>query len=231
MSKRKKSINVIAYLSVANATDKNVDWKEEKQLSYISEYAKAHNLRIIKIMHKNIMGCSVVNTHFNKQVLQSKQYNCIYSDRKIDWRSNIQEDWEDLYSYLSNGCDTEKISVSSFSNLSAKGYVVDGENQVTVINVKDGNLVTVINNFVANHIQIPKFIFEEGKKVDERLYEVNKSKYPEHLEKLVRYNNSNAFTWGEFIPYIVERMLEVGMLKPLTQKQKKAVFTVVAIDC
>lgn len=68
MSKRKKSINVIAYLSVANATDKNVDWKEEKQLSYISEYAKAHNLRIIKIMHKNIMGCSVVNTHFNKMV-------------------------------------------------------------------------------------------------------------------------------------------------------------------
>lgn len=111
------------------------------------------------------------------------------------------------------------------------GYIADGENQVTVINVKDGNLVTVINNFVANHIQIPKFIFEEGKKVDERLYEVNKSKYPEHLEKLVRYNNSNAFTWGEFIPYIVERMLEVGMLKPLTQKQKKAVFTVVAIDC
>ena len=134
-----------------------------------------------------------------------------------------------MYSYLSNGCDKGKISVSSFSNLSEKGYIVDGENQVTVINVKDGNLVTVINNFVANHIQIPKFIFEEGKKVDERLYEVNKSKYPEHLEKLV--NNSNAFTWGEFIPYIVEIMLEVGMLKPLTQKQKKAVFTVVAIDC
>lgn len=107
----------------------------------------------------------------NKQVLQSKQYNCIYSDRKIDWRSNAQEDWEDLYSYLSNGCDKEKISVSSFSNLSEKGYIADGENQVTVINVKDGNLVTVINNFVANHIQIPKFIFEEGKKVDERLYE------------------------------------------------------------
>jgi len=51
------------------------------------------------------------------------------------------------------------------------------------------------------------------------------------LEKLVRYNNSNSFTWGENIPFIVERMLEVGMLKPLTQKQKKAVFTVVAIDC
>ena len=35
---------------------------------------------------------------------------------------------------------------------------------------------------------------------------------------------------GENIPFIVERMLEVGMLKPLTDKQKKAVFTVVAIN-
>ena len=96
-----------------------------------------------------------------------------------------------LYSYLSIGCDKEKISVSSFSNLSAKGYVVDGENQIPVINVKDGNLVTAINNFVANHIQIPKFIFEERKKVDEKFYEVNKSKYPEHLEKLVRIKSGN----------------------------------------
>ena len=35
MSKRKKSINVIAYLSAANATDKNVDWKEEKPKSRV----------------------------------------------------------------------------------------------------------------------------------------------------------------------------------------------------
>lgn len=30
MSKRKKSINVIAYLSVANATDKNVELERRK---------------------------------------------------------------------------------------------------------------------------------------------------------------------------------------------------------
>lgn len=41
-----------------------------------------------------------------------------------------------------------------------------------------------LNNFVANHIHIPEFIFEEGKKVDERLYEVNKSKYPEPFGKI-----------------------------------------------
>ena len=87
-----------------------------------------------------------------------------------------------------------------------------------------------INNFVKTHMQIPEFVLEEGKRTDERFYKANRHKYPKHLEKLVRYNNSNSFTWGENIPFIVERMLEVRMLKPLTDKQKKAVFTVVAIN-
>lgn len=166
----------------------------------------------------------------NRQVLQSIQYNCMYSGRSIDWRNNNPDDWEDLYSYISNGCEKDKISVNSFSNLSAKGYVADGKNQITLINVKDGNLVGTINNFVKTHMQIPEFVLEEGKRTDERFYKANRHKYPKHLEKLVRYNNSNSFTWGENIPFIVERMLEVGMLKPLTDKQKKAVFTVVAIN-
>ena len=155
---------------------------------------------------------------FDSRLKQNIAWSCYYQAKTI---TDISKELEVPIAYIEG----------ELRKLVEWGYIADGENQVTVINVKDGNLVTVINNFVANHIQIPKFIFEEGKKVDERLYEVNKSKYPEHLEKLVRYNNSNAFTWGEFIPYIVERMLEVGMLKPLTQKQKKAVFTVVAIDC
>ena len=32
------------------------------------------------------------------------------------------------------------------------------------------------------------------------------------------------------IPYLVEEMLERGMLKPLTDEQKKSVFTVFAYD-
>lgn len=86
-------------------------------------------------------------------------------------------------------------------------------------------LVATHERFASGIMETFKLIMGENEDISEI------SAYVEPGEKLVRYNNSNAFTWGEFIPYIVERMLEVGMLKPLTQKQKKAVFTVVAIDC
>ena len=102
----------------------------------------------------------------NRQVLQSIQYNCMYSGRSIDWRNNNPDDWEDLYLYISNGCEKDKISVNSFSNLSAKGYVADGKNQITLINVKDGNLMDTINNFVKTHMQITEFVLEEVKRTD-----------------------------------------------------------------
>ena len=105
MSKRKKSINVIAYLSVTNATDKNVDWKEEKQLSYISEYAKAHNLRIIKIMQKSIMGCSVVNTHFNKMVreIQNEKADGILVCNMAAISQNIEDAYQKIGKVIQAG--------------------------------------------------------------------------------------------------------------------------------
>ena len=48
MGKKNRTIKVIAYLSVVNATEKNVEWKEDKQLRYIREEAKAHCIRIGK---------------------------------------------------------------------------------------------------------------------------------------------------------------------------------------
>ena len=54
MGKKNRTIKVIAYLSVVNSTEKNVEWKEDKQLRYIREYAKAHCIRIVKILRKNV---------------------------------------------------------------------------------------------------------------------------------------------------------------------------------
>ena len=165
----------------------------------------------------------------DKCVLQSKQYNCMYSDREISWRSNRDEDWQDLYSFLSNDCNKDKISLESFSNLLKKGYVADDESQVTVIKTNKANLGEAIDSFVSEHFAIPDKVIKESKKVDERLYAANKMKYPKHLEGLVKYNNSNSFTWAEMIPFVIEILLEEGILKPLTAKQKKAVFSVVMI--
>ena len=47
--KRKETpLRAIVYLSV-KGKENNIDNKEEKQLNYITEYANAHNIKIVKI--------------------------------------------------------------------------------------------------------------------------------------------------------------------------------------
>lgn len=62
---KEKRINVIAYLS----TDGNMysaPVKEKKQFRYIKEYASAHNIRISKVIHRDIAGNMDVVKHFRK---------------------------------------------------------------------------------------------------------------------------------------------------------------------
>ncbi|MCI8793736.1 MAG: resolvase [Eubacterium sp.] len=63
--KKEKRINVIAYLS----TDGNMysaPVKEKKQYRYIEEYAKAHNIHISKVVHRDIASNMDVIKHFRK---------------------------------------------------------------------------------------------------------------------------------------------------------------------
>lgn len=51
----KKKVRTIAYLG-ADAFTKGDEIKKAKQLKYISEYAKAHNLHIVKIVDTSYLG-------------------------------------------------------------------------------------------------------------------------------------------------------------------------------
>lgn len=72
MSKKKSKqveerICCIVYLSTVGDTP-SVDKREKKQLSYIQEYADAHNVKIVKKMHRDVMGQADVNHHFDIMV-------------------------------------------------------------------------------------------------------------------------------------------------------------------
>ena len=66
MSKVKKKeprLNCIAYLSVEGDLY-NSEIRENKQLKYLYQYAKAHNISICAVISRNSMGQSVVNEHW-----------------------------------------------------------------------------------------------------------------------------------------------------------------------
>ncbi|MDO5339531.1 MAG: hypothetical protein Q4E78_05400 [Eubacteriales bacterium] len=63
--KKEKPINCFVYLSTKGDID-GAEIREMKQLRYIREYAKAHNIIIKKVYHRDILGQYDVNMHFMK---------------------------------------------------------------------------------------------------------------------------------------------------------------------
>ena len=59
----KKNIRCIVYLATV-ADEDTVDRKEQKQLRYIREYAKAHQLQIVKVFHRSVLGQMDTNRHY-----------------------------------------------------------------------------------------------------------------------------------------------------------------------
>lgn len=66
--KRDKKITCVAYLSTKGDFS-TVEFREQKQLNYILEYAKVHNVEIKKVMRRNVLGQADVERQFN-QMLQ-----------------------------------------------------------------------------------------------------------------------------------------------------------------
>lgn len=64
MKKKGRKLRCFVYLST-KADERTVEEKEKKQLRYIREYAKAHNIEIVKIFRRGILGQYEVNRHFN----------------------------------------------------------------------------------------------------------------------------------------------------------------------
>lgn len=62
--KIEKPIRCYVYLST-NGDMRTSEFKEKKQLRYINDYAKAHNIKVSKILHRGILGVHSANKQFD----------------------------------------------------------------------------------------------------------------------------------------------------------------------
>ena len=70
MSKKKtmnQPVRCIVYLSTVRDLQ-YVNQREQRQLNYISDYAKGNNIEIVKVMRRNVLGQLDVNRHFDQLV-------------------------------------------------------------------------------------------------------------------------------------------------------------------
>lgn len=160
----------------------------------------------------------------------SIQVDCRFSSRsELRWRDNLDSDWDSLYAFIKGGCNPQAIKMEEYKRLCDKGYIYDNKVQVmTYRTSSDGvqNGQEALKKIIQQKVTVSDKIKDYICNFDKLKYEYEKDKYPEHILPIVRLYCTSELSGGHFIPYLVEEMLDRKMLEPLTELQKKSVFSV-----
>lgn len=166
-----------------------------------------------------------------KEAFEAVSADCRYSDRPGGWRDNLNSDWETLVKFINGGRDS--LTAEEYKRLRDKGYVHEDKAQPVILRVKlnegatlSGSLRRLINEKVA----ITPEIRQLAKQMDEEAFAASKNNYPEHMRPVLKnIHCTNVISNPQMIPRTVEKLLEKGLLKPLTDIQRKSAFSVLCI--
>ncbi len=150
--------------------------------------------------------------------------DCCYADREGRWRDNLDEDWIWLTKYINQGKDS--LAPEEYKRLVDKGYVYEDRVQPVIVRVKHSELPDMLDKHLDDKITVPDEIAALCRESDKKFIEHNMKYHPEHIRPLVKEWYTNVLGAMTMLPRIIEKLLENGSLEPLTDIQKKSVFSV-----
>lgn len=157
--------------------------------------------------------------------------DCRYSDRNGGWRDNLTSDWNSLTKFTDGGKDA--LTPDEYKRLCDKGYVYEDKVQLTIFNAKLDDYEQLggsIMRFLQKKLPMSEELREFTKKLDDDYFELIKNAYPEHILPAVRVMQcTNRISNPELVPRCVEKLLEKGELKPLTDIQRKSAYSILCM--
>ena len=158
----------------------------------------------------------------NKNV--SLQVDCCYADRQGRWRDNLDTDWDSLTKFINQG--KECLSPDEYKRLVDKGYVFEDRPQPVLVRTDADKLSDILGTYLEGKIDVPDQIRAMCTEVDTKFIEFDLKKHPKHMHALIKEWNTNVMGAMTILPRVIEKLLESGELEPLTDIQKKSVFSV-----
>ncbi len=170
----------------------------------------------------------------------SKQYPVVswqlstnFDLREFGWRDNLKSDFESLYLFMTGKMDKNEATLDKYRRLYDRGPIVNnnGKDETNVVVVKvskvGDNLVNGSSNELISLLPVyPDSMISSVKEKFKLIYDIEKKYYPKHMHKLVEYYAN--FSINKIM--VLDELLERGVLKELTEVQKKGVMTVVFSD-
>ena len=157
--------------------------------------------------------------------------DCRFADRNEGWQDNRNEDWEALLKFMNEG--KEKLSLEEYKRVCDKGYVFEDKVQPAIFRTKVDVNETISNSlkrYLDRKITIPSEITDFAKEMDEAFYTENKRRYPEHILPVAKAVwCTNTIGSPTMLPRIIEKLLEKRLLDPLSDIQRKSVFSIICL--
>lgn len=152
-----------------------------------------------------------------------------YDSRVFGWEDNKKTDTLAFGLFLKGQLPKSEAVLDKYMRLYDRGFIVnrDGKDVPNVIVVKEK---VFEKTFIEKIYQEPSLPIELKKKVDKLIQEkisLEKPYYPGHMHEMLKF-------WNRMRPihpaYVLEELLNRGVLKPLTEEQKKGVMIIAYSD-
>jgi len=155
------------------------------------------------------------------------QIDTYYDNRKGGWEDATFTDYEYLYEFMTGKITKKDVHADKFKRLFDKGYIVSkGDSEYVNI------IVTSLSEteFLKMLPAIPDELKAVSEELDTKIFELNKSSYPPHMQNLCRARSTDCISEYHIRTRVLEQLLSGGRLKPLTGTQKHSVNTILFCD-
>ena len=167
-----------------------------------------------------------------------------FQSRKFDWDDSPLEDYEIFMMYLKGKLPKTEAVLDKYIRLYERGLVRQEDDSVNVIVVKEygeNSVFAQIEEHGETNLglidfcgtlrkyipEMPKEIFEKINEICEKRIVLEQPYFPRHMHKALEIY---LYAIKINVIMVMEELLERGVLKPLTDSQKKGVMTVVYSD-
>ncbi|MCL2063610.1 MAG: hypothetical protein FWG98_04470 [Candidatus Cloacimonetes bacterium] len=199
------------------------DGSENIAFAWIDESLKWQELSYVKRLYDVLED---INS-YNQNEKRHWQFNTYYDDRKTDWHDYSGLDYGFLYDHLTGKIVKTIEHADKYKRLYDKCFLVrvKDTDYINMILVKPSEKV-LLDMLPEMTVRLKSI----SKKLDEEIFNVDKTQFPSHIHDLCRSWNTDVLASTEIRTRVLEQLLKKGMLEELTEAQKMTVNIVMFSD-
>ena len=173
--------------------------------------------------------CGDMERWSGDQSIYAWQINSHWCGRELDWRDYPVADYVSLAHFIRGNLPQNEANLDVYRRLLDKQYLLQTDSGFEV------NIVYCGDRQTGERLQaaIPKpseAIREAAGRLDEEVYRVNLEGQPEHAKPYVQFFSQNSMANASMRPYVLKRLVDVGLLKAPEPHRQKGISTILFIN-